>query len=564
MRLKEKSKKILPKSYWLKEKTKAIDMEESKEKSNKRRKKKLNTSSESEEDESYKEGQIKLQQLILLLNEQLKDMSRELKISQNKIEQYEVEREQTFRKLDEYRIMLKTPREDGNVYDEAEEEEAMEADAVGSIDEGGDHEVSEEDANGRDWCKVTGRDNQYARGEPSVREGFPALNEPTKRQVVQQQLTRKMTDEQKRGLNVDSNVVRGKGKVSPPTIKLYNTNVKYLAEKIEGLLGHKMFNFKIMNKNMMEMRVNDKNDHAKVGVFLKNENINYYTYTPSDEKPITVVIKGLCGVFEVGEVERFFAQSQIQCTVKRIIKLNGDRWLVQFSHDSDMKSVFSIQYMLHCGVRIERHKRGGLVQCRNCQRYGHVSTNCSMQYRCVKCSLPHGPGNCKVPKKEENIEEFQYKDQVTGAIIKRIGLPVKCANCDREGHVASSQMCPKRRELKKRLDERRAERVQEQKTPVKFTSSYRTNGKTYASAALGGNARGTAAKYNENRGSSQMKKANAVISMMDAECVEYLGKDLVTCMDRIGAFAEEYSRIERGPERTRALFGLMISLRLDA
>lgn len=184
-----------------------------------------------------------------------------------------------------------------------------------------------------------------------------------------------------------------------------------------------------------------------------------------------------------------------------------------------------------------------------------------MPYRCVKCSQSHGPGNCKVPKKELNTEEFVLKDQITGTIIKRIGLPVKCANCDKEGHVASSYLCPKRREIKKRLDERRTERSRTNVLPTRMATSFR-NGVSYANV-VDNNRSEIPRNIIRNKGPGLRMRASEMFEKINADCAKYLGKDFVSCMEKIGDFAEEYSRITDGGEKTRALFGLLISMRLN-
>ncbi|XP_017481195.1 PREDICTED: RNA-directed DNA polymerase from mobile element jockey-like [Rhagoletis zephyria] len=63
-------------------------------------------------------------------------------------------------------------------------------------------------------------------------------------------------------------------------------------------------------------------------------------------------------------------------------------------------------------------------QCKNCQRFTHVASNCYLPYRCVKCIDTHGPGECKIPQKENNNKEHVYTDSETGQLIKKIGIPV--------------------------------------------------------------------------------------------------------------------------------------------
>ncbi|KAG5884482.1 hypothetical protein JTB14_001277 [Gonioctena quinquepunctata] len=65
-----------------------------------------------------------------------------------------------------------------------------------------------------------------------------------------------------------------------------------------------------------------------------------------------------------------------------------------------------------------RNNSRGIVQCHRCQRWGHATTNCSAQPRCLKCALPHWTHTCKKTRETE----------------------AKCANCE-GGHPANSEDC---------------------------------------------------------------------------------------------------------------------------
>ena len=69
-----------------------------------------------------------------------------------------------------------------------------------------------------------------------------------------------------------------------------------------------------------------------------------------------------------------------------------------------------------------------IMQCKRCQRYGHAAPNCNMSYRCVKCSIPHGPGECNVAKKDNQNTIY-------------------CTLCKKLGHPASYKGCEKYKEM---------------------------------------------------------------------------------------------------------------------
>lgn len=350
---------------------------------------------------------------------------------------------------------------------------------------------------------------------------------------------------------------KGKGKTSPPIIKMYNVNVKELTIKLRGVLGHGLFSFNVVNRNMVNLKLGSVADHQKVRLLLEGERVSFFTYTPRDMKPYTMIIKGLSDTYEVEDLRTFIVDSKFDVDIRKIVKLRNDRWLIQVTNDSDVKSFRQLQYLINSKVKIQKYKQEGLIQCRNCQRFGHISTNCQMPYRCVKCGQSHGPGNCLIPGRESNTEETISPDPVTGQMVKKIGVPVRCINCGNEGHVASSRICPKRMEIEGRMNERKLVRRREP-TPI-VNGARITDGRSYASATRSTQS-GTRVPNTAN--SNTADQVENAFRLFDSECKDRLGKDFMTCFKKIGEYADKYRSITDEGKRTQALFGLLLSIRL--
>ena len=67
----------------------------------------------------------------------------------------------------------------------------------------------------------------------------------------------------------------------------------------------------------------------------------------------------------------------------------------------------------HC--QVEKEKESKVIQCFNCQRFGHLAKNCGRNQCCPHCGNEHPKRHCT--------------------------LPAKCANCN-GGHPAFSKACP--------------------------------------------------------------------------------------------------------------------------
>jgi hypothetical protein len=64
-----------------------------------------------------------------------------------------------------------------------------------------------------------------------------------------------------------------------------------------------------------------------------------------------------------------------------------------------------------------------IIQCHNCQSWGHSAANCFAKTKCLKCAETHLTSECKIMKDHETDQK-----------------KIKCANCG-EGHLANSVEC---------------------------------------------------------------------------------------------------------------------------
>ena len=111
--------------------------------------------------------------------------------------------------------------------------------------------------------------------------------------------------------------------------------------------------------------------------------------------------------------------------------------IIQVSPDSNIGKLLKINRLSYLKVSWEKIKKNDITQCYKCQRIGHTAQNCNLNHRCVKCTEPHGPGECKIKKRRRSKKENIY-----------------CVNCKNFGHPASYKGCPKHAELRKKLNEK--------------------------------------------------------------------------------------------------------------
>lgn len=172
----------------------------------------------------------------------------------------------------------------------------------------------------------------------------------------------------------------------------------------------------------------DEETRQKTVDILKKEKINYFTYAKKGSAMYTTVLKGLEKDEDVTELRSEINQQcgeNVVHLVKQVHK-NGQKLSVYlvFIHKTEcVQKVTEIKYLHHLRVKWERFAKKDIVQCYNCQRYGHIAKYCNMKYRCVKCQKEHAPQNCSVQKSEKKDE-------------------LECVNCKSKGHPASYKGCP--------------------------------------------------------------------------------------------------------------------------
>lgn len=81
-------------------------------------------------------------------------------------------------------------------------------------------------------------------------------------------------------------------KKKSPEIVVYNiANKKETLTHLQSLLGHDRVLFRYINKDKTAILTENKEDRSKVLDFLSNNCCRYFTFTPSDEKPLNFLIK---------------------------------------------------------------------------------------------------------------------------------------------------------------------------------------------------------------------------------------------------------------------------------
>lgn len=219
-------------------------------------------------------------------------------------------------------------------------------------------------------------------------------------------------------------------KFCPPII-LYGVNVKSLVDQLNARTPK--VEYKIVNstRNKSKIYFEDLSVHLEMMEILRENNVRSYSFTPTELRRTSVVLKGLYHLTDVSEIKSAIDE-QLPDTAEKVNKLvtqysaknNYDTGLfvVTLVQGKQLNDINKIRYILKQLVSWEHPKsKKKEIQCFRCQLWGHSARNCNSKFKCVKCNVSHEPGYCSVIKGESS--------------------PI-CVNCNQSGHAANYRGCP--------------------------------------------------------------------------------------------------------------------------
>lgn len=232
-----------------------------------------------------------------------------------------------------------------------------------------------------------------------------------------------------------------------PPINIYNQNVKDIIKVITKNLKIIKFTIKKINNTKHAINTTTIKEYTTIRDALVELDVPFFTYTPKQLKHRTFLLKGLNGNDTEEEVlVELKKEGSTTLNILKVKKFSTKKstqqnkilpfFLVTISNTSSPRELMSIKRVNYQVVYWENLQKSDITQCFRCQRYGHTSANCRLNFRCVKCGQGHEPGNCTLlPQNNERDKLF-------------------CVQCQTFGHPASYKGCPKHIELLSKLKQK--------------------------------------------------------------------------------------------------------------
>lgn len=278
--------------------------------------------------------------------------------------------------------------------------------------------------------------------------------------------------------NVNGPTVVRDEKTPPIYVREFLT--KDIIDKIKSETENNFYVCPIKRGNIQEtkIQINSVSGYRKVVDLLENQNKNYYTYQLKSAKGFSVVIKGIESSIDIKDLKEDLQEKGFK--IKNIINIKNQNNVPQPMFKVELEPetakikgkhpIYDLRYVLYRKIVVEEpRKRKSLIQCFNCQEYGHTHNYCKLSEVCVICAGSHKTSLCPHDKNETNVK--------------------KCSNCG-ENHTANYRGCSIYIELRKRLiPKQRAEQrflKKESKfeaKPESYVPSFVQPGQTYANVA---------------------------------------------------------------------------------
>lgn len=318
-----------------------------------------------------------------------------------------------------------------------------------------------------------------------------------------------------RNENINTRKKIVKQRIPPIVITKPFLNPKDAISNIQKTLKGKV-SFKILREGY-NVTLETMDDHDSLKEFLAKQKIPFYTYTTLDKKPVRLVLKGVHHTYTPEDITLDLSTQNVKAVGVQPMFSKGkvpmDMFIVNFEHGTKISELMkTVKYICYQSVSWQPFiKKDVGTQCRKCQRFGHAASNCGLEYRCVKCTHRHSPGDCP-------LEDDQ---------------PASCVNCN-NNHPANYKKCSAYIKYTESL-----KKFQAKSGITKSNSKSSNNVNSYSDSS----------KVKRNLSYSQVvapkkqqKESNNSLNFLSSEIDNLFNCSLTELLQKIQSFVPEYKK----------------------
>lgn len=201
--------------------------------------------------------------------------------------------------------------------------------------------------------------------------------------------------------NSNANIEMDEIKIKPPPPIFVRGLLDFAAFRtiLIKLVGINNFFVKSTSKNI-KIQSSNSDTYRSIIKYLKESKAEYHTFQAQEDKSFRIVVRNLhpttptvdigIAIQEIGYTVRSVTNVLHKTTKNKLPIFFVDLEPAEINQD-----IFHLNSILNTKVKIEEpYKRRDIIQCINCQEYGHSKTYCAHPSRCVRCNSNHSTSDC--------------------------------------------------------------------------------------------------------------------------------------------------------------------------
>lgn len=209
---------------------------------------------------------------------------------------------------------------------------------------------------------------------------------------------------------INSDIENEPIKIKPPPPIFVRGLLDFVAFRniLINLVGINNFFVKATSKNLKIQSINS-DTYRSIIKYLKESKAEYHTFQPYEDKSFRIVVRNLHPSTPTTEIgiaiqEIGYTVRNVTNVLHKITKSNLPIFFVDLEPAEINKDIFHINTLLNTKIKIEEpYKRRDIIQCINCQEYGHSKTYCAYPSRCVRCNSNHPTSACTKTKDQPPV-----------------------------------------------------------------------------------------------------------------------------------------------------------------
>ena len=191
-------------------------------------------------------------------------------------------------------------------------------------------------------------------------------------------------------------------KIKPPPPVFIRGILDYSAFRavLIELIGANNFVVK-SSANNLKVQTTNSDTYRSLIKYLKENKAEFHTYQAHEDKSFRIVIRNIhpsTPTTDIGIAIEEIGGFTVRNVTNVLNKTNKNKlpiFFVDLEPAEINKDIFFINSLLNTKIKIEEpYKKRTVIQCINCQEYGHSKSYCAHPPRCVKCASNHPSSTC--------------------------------------------------------------------------------------------------------------------------------------------------------------------------